>query len=151
MFNHQREPWRTIVADLARQESNQTIVWVDDLSVPAFDYYIRRNSVRSDLILWTPLFGRKLPQLPNLVPETNNDTLWIVTVENVYHDLIPLLPADFYSKFRLLETHHEAGIGLYRYQRQNNPLVNRPDKFTGERFVQWGMFLPSPLDTCHEP
>jgi hypothetical protein len=145
---HQREPWRMVVTDLVQQGSGEAeVIWVDDLSVPAFDYYLGHSPTAKAQVLWTPLFGRSLPQLPKLTPQPNH-TLWIVTAETPHRHLIALLPTDFYRHYQLLEEHHEVGIGLYRYRRYVNPAPRQLEVTTPNRLDEWGLLLPSPLDTC---
>ena len=61
----QRDPWRSTVQHLAADKP--TIIWVDDLSVTAFDYYWRQfdsfNETR-----WAPLIGRALRRSPRRGP-----------------------------------------------------------------------------------
>jgi hypothetical protein len=146
---HQREPWRSAVADLVQTQPDQlAVIWVDDLVVPVFDYYLRQGEAEADQVQWTPLIGRDLPQLPDVAPQVG-DTLWIVTAESVYRHMNALLPAEFYRHYQLLEERHQPGIGLYQYQRRAEPLSGqaeppRPD----QRQNAWGLLLPSPLDTC---
>jgi 4-amino-4-deoxy-L-arabinose transferase-like glycosyltransferase len=147
--SHQREPWRAVVTDLVQTELDQSaVIWVDDLSATVFDYYLRHGKVEADQVLWTPLFGRDLPQLPNLTPQPG-DTLWIVISESVYRHLTAQLPRDFYRRYQLQEERHAAGIGLYRYQRRVEPLPGRPQLSAPDHHLDaWGLLLPSPLDTC---
>jgi hypothetical protein len=145
---HPREPWRMVVTDLIQKERGQAdVIWVDELSVPVFDYYWRSNLVTGEGIAWTPFFGRSLPQLPALPPQPGG-TLWLVTTENVYRHLIALLPTDFHRHYQLLEQRHQVGIGLYRYRRYTKPVPSRPEAATPNRLDEWGLLLPSPLDTC---
>lgn len=140
----QRDPWRTVVQDLAAA-SMPTTVWVDELSTPTFDYYWRRfdpnNGTR-----WAPLIGRDLPALPNLIPAPSGQ-LWIITEETAYRRLIALLPIEFWSQYQALDQQAAQSISLYRYQRRLIPLLTspRPDRTPAD---EWGLLLPSPLDTC---
>jgi hypothetical protein len=152
---HQREPWRTVISNLSRSEAQQTsLVWVDELAVPVFDYYLNHNLTATSSIRWAPLIGRDLPQLPDLTPEID-ETFWIVTAESPYHNLIALLPPHFHHHYRLLELYHEPGIGLYRYQQQTVPSrdaveipAQLPETQLDSNIARWGLLLPSPLDTC---
>jgi mannosyltransferase len=141
----QRDPWRTVVQDWAAVSRPTTTVWVDELSTPAFDYYWRRfdpnNGTR-----WAPLIGRNFPALPTLTPAPN-DQLWIVTEETAYRRLIALLPIEFWSQYQAVDQQAAHSIHLYRYQRRLQPVdsPSRPDRSPTD---EWGLLLPSPLDTC---
>lgn len=145
---HQREPWRDVVAELLQAEPDHSmVIWVDELAVPAFDYYLDHSEAEVSQIQWAPLFGRGLPQLPDPTPQPG-DALWIVTSESIYRHLIALLPEDFYRHYQLLEERYEVGIGLYRYQRRVEPLPSQPELPAPDRVDAWGLLLHSPLDTC---
>lgn len=145
---HQREPWRTVVAEIVRQETDRaSVIWVDELSVPAFDYYIRRHEEKSDHIRWTPFFDHNLSQLPDLMPQPGQ-TLFIITAESDYRRLSALLPLEFHRHYRWLETRSNREISLYRYQRRTRPALKQPQTAGSNRPERWGLRLPSPLDTC---
>lgn len=152
---HHREPWRTVISNLSQPGAQQaSLVWVDELAAPVFDYYLNNSSSRTNSIRWAPLIGRELPQLPTLTPETD-ETLWLVTAESPYHNLIALLPPLFHHQYRLLAHYHEPGIGLYQYQRQPLPAgdsaetpAQLAEAQSDNPIAQWGLLLPSPLDNC---
>ncbi len=145
---HRGEPWRTVVAEIARQETDQaSVIWVDELSVPAFDYYIRQNEEKIDSIRWTPLFDYDLSHLPDLTPQPGQ-TLLIVTAESAYRRLPALLPAEFHHHYRWLEVRSHREISLYSYQRRLRPAMSQPYTAEPDRLERWGGLLPSPLDTC---
>jgi hypothetical protein len=146
--NHQREPWRAVVADLvASGPEPAAVVWVDDLAVPAFEYYLPHSQAESGGLQWTPLVGQHLPRLPDVSPQPG-DTLWIVTAESVYRHLEALLPAAFYADYQLIEERHEPGIGVYRYRRRLAAAPDPPQVPVPGRPAAWGLLLPSPLTTC---
>jgi hypothetical protein len=145
---HQREPWRAVVGDLAQTKTDSGLVlWVDDLAVPAVDYYLRVAGADGQQIRWTPLFGGRLPELPELRPEPG-ESLWIVTAESDYRQLVNLLPAAFYARYQLLETRPNVGIGLYLFQQRAQLGRVWTRNLTSDRRPSWGLELPSPLDTC---
>jgi hypothetical protein len=150
---YQREPWRMVVNYLSQSTPVQAgPIWVDELATPVFDYYLNYRITPTNPIRWAPLVGRNLPHLPGLTPGIN-ETLWVVTAESPYRNLIDLLPANFHRQYRLLKAYHEPGIGLYRYQRQS---LSTHDQIWSTRLeaqsdndpARWGLLLPSPLDTC---
>jgi hypothetical protein len=71
-----------------------------------------------------------------------------VTVESAYRHLVVLLPENFYRHYQLLEERYEAGIGLHRYRRQASFTSSRSHWTEPDRLAEWGLLLPSPLDTC---
>jgi hypothetical protein len=152
---HQREPWRTVVLNLSRSESSQeTLVWVDELAAPVFDYYLSHNLRQARTIRWTPLIRRHLPQLPDLTSNIG-ETLWVVTVDSPYYNLIGLLPLEFHHHYRLLKIYYEPGIALYHYARQiesshsqEKMLTSLSETRSTDQITPWQLLLPSPLDTC---
>lgn len=146
---HQREPWRSVVADLAQPGNEAAVIWVDELVVPAFDYYWRQQPLENRSSRWTPLFSRRLPALPDVAPQAGGP-LWVVTTESIYYDLSVLWPAAFQRDYGLVETRHREGIGLYRYQRRAGPASNRLTGVAPNQVALWGLLLPSPLEPCHK-
>jgi hypothetical protein len=146
--HHQREPWRAVVTGLVdRGPGPAAVVWVDELAVPVFDYYLGRSPAANAPIRWAPLRGRELPRLPDLAPR-RGDMLWLLTSENPYRHLIALLPPDFYGTYQAVEEHHQTGIGLYGYRRRTEGGLDQLDVPAPSRLDAWGLLLPSPLDAC---
>lgn len=141
----QREPWRSAVVDLLTRDT-PSVVWVDDLAAPIFDYYARHAALPEGHTTWAPLFGRELPQTPPLQPAAGG-TLAIVTNETRYRRLAAFLPAEFYQEYTLSTERREPGIRVDVYRRRAQPdgAATRPGHTPTD---VWGLFLPSPLDTC---
>ena len=141
----QREPWRTAVVDLLTKDA-PSVVWVDDLAVPIFDYYARHAAPPDRPTARIPLFGRELPQTPQLQPAAGG-TLAIVTSETRYRRLTTFLPAEFHREYELSTERHVPGIGVDVYRRRVQPdraaTLQAPAPSD-----EWGLSLPSPLDTC---
>jgi len=126
---YQREPWRTVIADLVRaDDGTRKVLWVDDTAVPNFDYYIGQNQGVAAKLKWAPLYSRDLPRLPELAPEPG-DAMWFVTAENRYRRLVALLPATFYEQYELAGERHEIGIGAYLFRRRVQPIPGAPVPF----------------------
>jgi uncharacterized membrane protein len=148
LMSFQREPWRQVVATLSRASTGRpVIVWVDDLAVPAFDYYYRRMSLNPTNIAWAPLRGSDLPALPSLIPPSGGD-LWVVLIENPYRNLSVFLPAEFHQKYQLLDEHHFPGVAVRHYRRLSQPLTLFPLLPEPSPEALWGLQLPSPLVSC---
>lgn len=144
---HQREPWRQLLTDLQRNEP-AGVVWVDEWAVTPVDYYSRRLAEAGGGQLdWHPLLSRELPQLPAARPQPG-DSLWLIMAEGPYRNLLELLPPDFYAGYHLLDERHEPGIGLYHYQRRQNPLDPPPDPLTPSQTTLWSLESAFPLDVC---
>ncbi len=144
----QREPWRETVAAVAQAtRSSPAVAWVDDLAVPAFDYYARRAASEPGGVTWSPLLGAGLPALPDAAPPPGGD-LWLVLAESPYRDLRAFLPAEFHRGYRLVAEQHAPGIGLYRYRRLAEPLTTLPELAAPSPEALWGLQLPSPLASC---
>lgn len=144
---HSREPWRAVVADLTHKAASTpgAVIWVDDLGVPAFDYYLRAEPPAGGSLAWTPLTGRRLPQLPALEPEPGQP-LWLVTLDSIYRPLEGMLPPEFRRHYQLLEARRQAGISLYHYRRLAGPSAGPVAPVAPAPPTGWQ--LPSPLDTC---
>ena len=143
----QREPWRAAVTDLLAAPTGQpAAAWVDELAAPAFDSYWRRAGCPTESLHCMPLFAAQLPELPQLTPAPSG-TLWIVTTDTPYRRLIVFLPAAFHAEYQLLSEQHATGIAVYRYQRRAQPITTTPPA-TPLPTDEWGLQLPSPLDTC---
>lgn len=145
LFTLQREPWRAAVVELLTKDT-PSVVWVDDLAIPIFDYYARHAAPPDRPAAWSPLFGRQLPQTPQLQPAAGG-TLAIVSNQNRYRRLAAFLPAEFYREYEMSTERHEPGIGVNLYRRRTQPdRAATPPGHTPSD--EWGLSLPSPLDTC---
>ena len=86
LISFQREPWREVVAAFAEASAARpSVAWVDELAVPAFDYYARRVPLGQGDTTWAPLLGADLPALPGAAPPPDGD-LWLVLTESPYRD-----------------------------------------------------------------
>ena len=141
----QRDPWRPIVQDIALLHE-PSVVWVDELSAPVFDYYWRQFGA-NPITRWEPLIGRDLPRLPALTPAPT-DKLFIVTEETEYRHLIALLPIEFWMTYAPLGEQRSGHLVVYQYQRRLQPDLNAQSPITRTPRDDWGLLLPSPLDTC---
>lgn len=147
LASFQREPWRGAVAAVLAPAGARAAVWVDEMAVPAFDYYARRAPADRTAGQWTPLFGHNLPALPDLTPPPAGD-LWLVLAESPYRDLRALLPGEFHQQYQLVAEQHSTGIGLWRYRRLSEPEAVPPPLPEPSPEALWGLQLPSPLATC---
>lgn len=148
LVSFQREPWREAVASVAEAASDRgAVAWVDELAVPAFDYYSRHTTGQQQHITWTPLVGADLPALPGATPAPDG-TLWLVLSESPYRNLRVLLSEAFQQQYQLVDGRHYPGIGLYRYRRLAEPLAAPPALTDPAQEAWWGLQLPSPLATC---
>ncbi len=144
----QREPWRQVIASITEAGASETsVAWVDDLVVPAFDYYVRRRPPGHTAITWAPLLGTALPALPAPAPPPGGD-LWLVSAESLYRNLQTFLPAAFYQDYQLVAEQHVPGIGVWRYRRLVEPLAQPPPRLAPSLEATWGLRLPSPLAVC---
>jgi hypothetical protein len=147
IFTLQREPWREVIAPLlATAHAETDVVWVDELSVPAFDYYARQSALGNGSLRWAPLISRVLPQTPELIPAADG-RLWLITAESSYRHLSVFLPSDFRANYQVVSELHTRGIGLYEYRRTAQP-ISAPPAPVPSLTEQWGLRLLSPLDTC---
>ena len=148
LISFQREPWRQVVGALSKASTvHPIVVWVDDLAVPAFDYYYRRMSLNPTNVTWAPLLGADLPALPSLTPPPEGD-LWVVLIENPYRNLLVFLPVEFYQQYQLVDEHHVPGIAIRHYRRLAQPLTSLPPLPTPSPEALWGLQLPSPITLC---
>jgi hypothetical protein len=144
LLTFQREPWRAFVHDLATQDQAATI-WVDELSVPVFDYYWSQFAP-DDTRRWAPLINRAWPTFPAVTPPPAG-SLSIVTEETPYRRLIALLPDEFWAEYQLMADQRSSSLVAYQFTRRLQPIDSppRPDRVPAD---EWGLLLPSPLDTC---
>lgn len=145
LFTLQREPWRSAVQELAAARSASSVIWVDEMSVPVFDYYWPRAAATDRAAAWTAFFDQDLPALPTLQPPPGGD-LWLVTAESTYRHLNRFLPDDFYAAYRLVDEQQATGIGVYHYRRQAPENASPPPAPSAAD--TWGLRLLSPLDAC---
>ncbi len=138
---HGREDWRLAVANLAPIKDDSTIIWVDDLVVPAFAFYMPEGNAA-----WQPLIGSDLPHMPPKEPAPGK-TLLLITNTNPYRPLNRLLPPIFYANYELVDLAQTAGVQIFSYRRRLQPAaaVDFPAPTPEE---QWGLLLPSPLAYC---
>ncbi|HTP10170.1 MAG TPA: hypothetical protein VMP08_18075, partial [Anaerolineae bacterium] len=140
----QREPWREVIAEVLKAPSS--VVWVDDLAVPVYDYYARRASSADRAASYAPLSGRDLPRIPEMQPDVNGQLI-VITNDTSYRRLVTFLPASFYTDYQLLSEQHAPSIGVSVYRRRVQPdLTAAPPAAAPSD--EWGLSLPSPLATC---
>jgi len=144
----QREPWREVVTEIVATADPATVIWVDELAVPAFDYYRRQHRHRTNLT-WTPLFGSGLPNLPDLAPPVDG-SLWLITQNDPYRRLTAALPTSFAPAYDLLRVETRVGISRYIYWRRVTPLTDPTLSIPTPERATWGILLPSPLSQCAE-
>lgn len=144
LWTLQREPWRNVIAEVAAAQP--PAIWVDVMSVPAFDYYWRRLDPLQQSSRWAALDGRVLPTTPPVEPPIGKD-LWLIAAESPYRNLIVFLPADFRQAYDLIADRHERGIGVYVFRRRAASELTAPLPAPTLANV-WGLQLLSPLDTC---
>ena len=146
LLSLQREPWRDVIA--AAAAGQPPVIWVDEMAVPAFDYYWRRATPpTSTTSRWAQLNGRDLPTTPDLQPPVDRD-LWLIVTESAYRNLIAFLPIDFLRNYELIGERHERGIGVYVYRRRPFPDLTVPPPPPPASADEWGLRLLSPLDHC---
>jgi hypothetical protein len=145
LWTLQREPWRDVMAEVAAAQP--PAIWVDVMSVPAFDYYWRRLDPSQQSSRWAPLDGRVLPMTPPVEPPIGKD-LWLIAAESPYRNLIIFLPIAFRQEYELIADRHERGIGVYVYRRRATPDVTAPQPPAPTSADEWGLQLLSPLDSC---
>jgi hypothetical protein len=130
---------------MAAAQTESAVIWVDEMSVPVFDYYWQRFASVDQAAQWTPIFDQALPDLPKTQPSPGGD-LWLVTAESTYRHLNLFLPDEFRAQYDLIDEQHATGIGLYHYRRQSlDVIILPPDRTLADT---WGLQLLSPLDTC---
>jgi len=146
LTTHHRQPWRQVLTTInTASQGRSSVLWVDEMAAPVVDYY--QPTHPTSPLAWTPLYGSRLPDLPELQPAPGAD-LWLLALDSPYRDLQPLLPVSFHAQYHLQESRHEQGIGVYRYQRRPQPLSQPPSVPEPSPQQLWGLQLPSPLDDC---
>lgn len=143
---HPGEAWQTAVTEITKNAPQGARFWVDDMIVPAFAYYIDPEFADQ----WHVLNGRFLPQLPPVTPAANAP-LFIVSTNTPYRALLPLLPLSFHQNYKLTQEHNWPGSRIYEFQPHSAIDPSNIDMPQPSPAAQWGLLLPSPLDTCQFP
>jgi 4-amino-4-deoxy-L-arabinose transferase-like glycosyltransferase len=124
-----KQPWRDIVSLVEAELGPNDVLWVDELAVPAFDYYA------NDTIEWSIWRASQL----NAVAETGEvGHVVIVAAVDPYRNLLNYLPASWQA-IEEIDWHHARLRVFVRSQLQtdsDDPQPNLP---------AWLLSWPSPL------
>jgi hypothetical protein len=87
-----KEPWREVVSVVQQELGPGDTLWVDELAVPAFDYYYRGSHERS---VWRATHLRDLEQDADVSQGgwTGEGQIWVVALVDPYRNLLDYLPA----------------------------------------------------------
>jgi len=125
-----KAPWREAVTSLEAQIQPGDSVWVDELAVPAFDYYDRGKHAREVLFV---------NSLGSLAEQQVQGSLWLVADAGRYRNLLDFLPG--LSEQEPTWRGVWPGIEARAYDpAQLDPAALLPD------VPQWALGWPSPLD-----
>ena len=135
-----KEPWREVVATVEREISPNDALWVDELAVPAFDYYYRGSHERHILRL------ARLDELTGAgsgdsCASTGGSDIWVVTRVGPYRNLLDYLPPFVSEKTVWSEDWYRVSVRAYA--------PTAPDAASSTRGIDpppWLLEWPTPLD-----
>ncbi len=141
---HPREPWREMVSNIVASSTTDTPIYVDELVVPVWAYYLQQHSDHPN-IQWVPLGLEGLTESSSLALALNN-RVSLVTQNDPYRQLVAALPQSFVQNYEALASEIEPGISYYIYQKRETPLAQ--SALPQQSSPNWGLLLPSPLTQC---
>jgi hypothetical protein len=103
-----KEPWREVVAAVQEKTDPSDVLWVDELAVPAFDYYY--SGLPKRLILRTA-------RLHELKDESDararGGRIWVVTRVDPYRNLFDYFPSSFARELVWSGDWHRVSVRAY--------------------------------------
>jgi len=139
-----KEPWREVVAVVERAIGPEDQVWVDELAVPAFDYYYTGSHER--LILRVArlrefhdaLTAERQSQAPR-------GRIWVVTKVDPYRNLLDYLSGYLSENLVWAGDWHHVSVRAYAL-----PLSGSAPLVPGADPPPWLLDWPSPVhEACH--
>jgi len=146
-----KEPWREIVTVVQRELGPNDLLWVDELVVPAFDYYYSGSHER--LILRVARLHEWSSELSNAWNADHRSSagggyIWIVTMIDPYRNLLDYLPASLSQRLAWSGDWHRVSVRAYA---PPPPGTSPPISDTGADLPAWLLAWPSPVDeACEE-
>lgn len=144
-----KEPWREVVAVVQQEISPNDVLWVDELAVPAFDYYYKGSHER--LILRAAYLHEWSNELSNAwnvnqPGSANEGYIWIVTMIDPYRNLLNYLPPSLTRKLVWSGDWHRVSVRAY-----TPALPDTGPTVAGADLPSWILAWPSPVDkACQE-
>jgi hypothetical protein len=134
-----KEPWQEVIMVVQEETDTTDAVWVDELAVPAFDYYTHGAPQYS---VWhAPHFSAIAAAAPSETPSGPDPRrLWVVALDDSYRSLLDYLPASWQPVWS--RDWHRIKVRAYEM-----PLPD--DRLPGaEALPDWLLDWPSPLDAA---
>jgi len=144
-----KEPWREVVAIVQQKIGPGDVVWVDELAVPAFDYYYRDPHER--LILRTARLhelsdGLDTAQDAGQCSSAYGRRIWVVTRVDPYRNLFDYFPSAFSQKLVWSGDWHRVSVRVYAPSS-----ADTGSPVWGAEPPPWLLEWPSPVDeACQE-
>ncbi|MBN1259929.1 MAG: glycosyltransferase family 39 protein [Anaerolineae bacterium] len=128
-----KAPWREAISIVEAQIGPNDSIWVDELAVPAFDYYAQEHRERRVLrITSLDAIGASLAQ---------SEKTWLIVQTGRYRDLFDYYPS--LSDYDTSWSNIWAGIEVRAYDATQTPAqAFAPAQHIPEQILTW----PSPLD-----
>jgi uncharacterized membrane protein len=135
-----KEPWREVVAVVQQEIGPDDVLWVDELAVPAFDYYYSGHHER--LILRTARL-HELSTTGDVGRRSSTDGgyAWVVTRIDPYRNLLDYLPPFYSQKPVWSGDWHRVSVRAY----EPAPPDTR-SAVSGVHPPSWLLAWPSPVD-----
>ena len=140
-----KEPWREIVAVVQREVGPNDLLLVDELAVPAFDYYYSGPCER--LVLRVARL-RELSSVwgTDQRREVDGGRVWVVTRIDRYRNLLDYLPSSLSQKLAWAGDWHRVSVRAYQTPPSDTGL-----SVPGADLPAWLLGWPSPVDeACQE-
>jgi hypothetical protein len=140
-----KEPWREAVDVVQQEIGPDDVLWVDELAIPAFDYYY--NGSRERLILRTA----HLDELSNAWDTDRHSSagggrIWVVTRVDPYRNLLDYLPPSLSQRPVWSGDWHRVSVRAYA-----PALSDTGAPVSGASLPSWLLEWPSPVDeACQE-
>jgi len=140
-----KEPWREVVAVVQQEIGPDDVLWVDELAVPAFDYYY--SGSRERLVLRMA----HLDELSNTWDVERRSLagggrIWVVTRVDPYRNLLDYLPPSLSQKPVWSGDWHRVSVRAYA-----PPPSDTGPPVSGANLPPWLLAWPSPVDeACQE-
>lgn len=89
-----KEPWREVAATLQQELGPGDVLWVDELALPAFDYYYSGSHER---FVWRATHLYELGQVADVTQRgsVGQGHIWVVALVDAYRNLLDYLPVSW--------------------------------------------------------
>lgn len=134
-----KEPWREVVAVVQQEIAPHDVLWVDELAVPAFDYYYTGPHERRILRL-AHLHELNQAQESDQGSEADGERVWVVTRVDPYRNVWDYLPSHFSQNLAWSADWHRVSVRAYALAPSEGGAFT-----SGTEPPSWLLAWPSPV------